>query len=277
MKKKVYIILVIILVLIIFAGIITNYIDSSKVTTNHEPKFCIKIISNDGRKVTYWGLGYKVIRYVGISPNEPYESNIGTKMGSWFMEYELSEAYNIEIEYEGETITVTNIKEIGIIENILVNSKYNNELCDGINTHKITINDDVYYIKEYCKEIQKDSKQATISEEDLETINKIISNNKSQKVSTFTRTYNVLNIAESNDEEYLYLTIRQFQEEEIKTIKVQNDLANNVKIGNSYEFIFQYTDNIIEDNIEAIFENAILIEIKETDKQGLEQIQDLVE
>lgn len=32
----------------------------------------------------------KVIRYVGVSPNEPYESNIGAKMGSWFMKYELS-------------------------------------------------------------------------------------------------------------------------------------------------------------------------------------------
>lgn len=39
--------------------------------------------------MTYWGLGYKVIRYVGVSPNEPYESNIGVKMGNWFMKYKL--------------------------------------------------------------------------------------------------------------------------------------------------------------------------------------------
>ena len=41
--------------------------------------------------MTYWGLGYKVIRYVGVSPNEPYENNIGVKMGSWFMRYELEQ------------------------------------------------------------------------------------------------------------------------------------------------------------------------------------------
>ena len=45
---------------LITMGIITNYIDSGRVTTGHEPKYCIKIVNNDGSKVTYWGLGYKV-------------------------------------------------------------------------------------------------------------------------------------------------------------------------------------------------------------------------
>ena len=172
MKKKICIGIGILIV----AGIITNYADTGRVTTGHEPKYCIKVVSHDGSKVTYWGLGYKVIRYVGVSPNEPYENNIGTKMGSWFMKYELPESDTVEIEYEGKTITITDIKDIGTIENILVNSKYNNEICNGINTHKIILNNDVYYIKESCKEIQKGNKQAIISTEDLETINNIIFN-----------------------------------------------------------------------------------------------------
>ncbi len=176
MKKKICIGVGIFLMVLIVAGIITNYADSGMVTTGHEPKYCIKIVSNDGNKVTYWGLGYKVIRYVGVSPKEPYESNIGVKMGSWFMKYELPKSKVIEIEYGGQIITITDIKDIGIIENILVNSKYHNEMCLGINTHKIIFNNDVYYIKEDCKEIQKGDKQATISTEDLETINNIISN-----------------------------------------------------------------------------------------------------
>lgn len=174
-NRKLFIIGIAIVFIFIIAGMLTNYIDSGKVTTNHEPKFCIKTISNDGSKVTYWGLGYKVIRYVGVSPNEPYENNIGAKMGSWFMKYELPKVENIQIDYEGQTVNITNIKDIGIIENILLNSKYNNEICDGINTHKITLNNEIYYIKESCKEIQKGEKQAKISDEDLETINKIIS------------------------------------------------------------------------------------------------------
>ena len=89
MKKKICIGVWIFLIILIVAGIITNYADSGRVTTGHEPKYCIKIVSNDGSKVTYWGLGYKVIRYVGVSPNEPYESNIGVKMGNWSMKDEL--------------------------------------------------------------------------------------------------------------------------------------------------------------------------------------------
>ena len=87
--KKICISIGIVLIVLIAMGIITNYIDSGRVATGHEPKYCIKIVNNDGSKVTYWGLGYKVIRYVGVSPNEPYESNIGVKMGNWFMKYKL--------------------------------------------------------------------------------------------------------------------------------------------------------------------------------------------
>ncbi len=181
MKKKIGIGIGIFLILLIILGIITNYADGGRVSTGHEPKYCIKVVSNDGSKVTYWGLGYKVIRYVGVSPNEPYESNIGAKMGSWFMDYELPKSNTIEIEYEGQTITITDMKDIGTIENILLNSKYDGEICDGINTHKIVLNNEIYYIKESCKEIQKGDKQATISAEDLELINNIISKmNKEQ-------------------------------------------------------------------------------------------------
>ena len=263
MKKKIGISIGILVIVLIVAGIITNYSDSARVTTGHEPKCCIKVVSNDGSKVTYWGLGYKVVRY-------------------WFMKYELPKADIIEIEYEGQTITITDIKDIGIIENILLNSKYNGEICNGINTHKIILNKDIYYIKESCKEIQKGDKQATISTEDLETINNIISQNKTNEINsiaesyTFTKTYNVVNVADSNDENYLYLTIRKFQDEEVKTVKVQRSLANTVEKENNYEFTFQYTNNIAEDNIESIFANTMLIAIKKTDKQGLEQVQDSI-
>lgn len=178
MKKKIGIGIGIFVIILIIIGIITNYADSGRITTGHEPKYCIKVVSNDGNKVTYWGLGYKVIRYVGVSPNEPYESNIGAKMGNWFMKYELPKTDIIEIEYEGQIITITDIKDIGTIENILINSKYDNEICKGINTHKITLNNEVYYIKESCKEIQKGDKQSKIADEDLKEIKSIIDNNK---------------------------------------------------------------------------------------------------
>ena len=193
MKKKISVILGIILMSIVILGIITNYADSGRVTTGHEPKYCIKIVSDDGSKVTYYGLGYKVIRYVEISPNEPYENNIGTKMGNWFINYDLPKADIIEIEYEGQKITITDAKEVGIIKNILLNSKYNNEICQGINTYKIRLNSDIYYIKEDCKEIQKGDKQAIISIDDLNTINNII--------------FNKMDNIQSEEEQFFYVKI----------------------------------------------------------------------
>ena len=87
MKK----IISIILILFLIIGLITNYVDGNRVSKGKKPRFCIDIVSEDGSKVTYWGLGYKVIRYVGVSPNEPFENSIGVKIGSWFMKYELRE------------------------------------------------------------------------------------------------------------------------------------------------------------------------------------------
>ena len=211
MKKKICIVAGITLIILIVAGIITNYADSGRVTTGHEPKYCIKIVSNDGSKVTYWGLGYKVIRYVGVSTNEPYENNIGAKMGSWFMNYELPKSNIIEIEYEGQTITITDIKDIGTIENILLNSKYDGEICDGINTHKIVLNNEIYYIKESCKEIQKGDKQATISAEDLELINNIIS--KMNKEQGKNENYFYGKIIEATNK---YIIVEPNKEEEVR-------------------------------------------------------------
>ena len=100
MKKKVTITIIVVIIILFVAGIITNYMDSARVRTGYEPKYCIKIVSYDGNKVTYWGLGYKVIRYVGVSPNEPYKNNIGVKMGNWFMTYSLDENGNKEEKRE---------------------------------------------------------------------------------------------------------------------------------------------------------------------------------
>lgn len=99
MKKSLIIIISVILIIIIF-GIFTSCYDKSRVNNNLEPKFTIKIINKEGNKITYWGLGYKVIRYVGVSPNEPFKNNIGVKFGSWFMEYELPQKNDDSKKYE---------------------------------------------------------------------------------------------------------------------------------------------------------------------------------
>ena len=87
-KNKCLIIITIIIVLLL-TGLVTSYIDSARVRNRVEPKFTIKIVSENGNKITYWGLGYKVIRYTSVSPNEPYKNSRGIKYGNWFMKYNL--------------------------------------------------------------------------------------------------------------------------------------------------------------------------------------------
>ena len=118
MKKKILIIIGIILAILVIAGLTTSYADSARVRNGVEPRFTIKIVSEDGNKVTYLGLGYKVVRYPSVSPNEPYKNNRGIKMGSWFMKYDLpkeeenqiltlsfelnNKTYTYNIEYDSE-------------------------------------------------------------------------------------------------------------------------------------------------------------------------------
>ena len=89
MKKKVLIIIGIVVAILVVAGLVTSYMDSARVRNGVEPKFVVKITTDGGNKVTYWGLGYKVVRYPSVSPNEPYKNNRGVKYSSWFMRYEL--------------------------------------------------------------------------------------------------------------------------------------------------------------------------------------------
>lgn len=91
MKKKVFIISSIIIIVLVISALVTSYADSARVRNAVEPIHTIKIVSENGNKVTYWGLGYKIIRYPSVSPKEPYKNNRGVKYGSWFMNYELTD------------------------------------------------------------------------------------------------------------------------------------------------------------------------------------------
>ena len=176
MKKKGFIITICVLVVLIIASLITKYIDTANVSTGHEPECCIKIVSQDGGKVTYWGLGYKVVRYVGVSPNEPYESNIGVKMGSWFMKYEDPTNVILDVKSFGtnNTFQISKKADVDFVANLLKYSKYTDEPCDGIIDYAITYDDYTYNVLISCKEIRKGNKQAKISDKDMEELERIL-------------------------------------------------------------------------------------------------------
>ena len=146
MKKKGFIITVSVLLILIVASLIAKYIDTANVSTGHEPEYCIKIVSRDGGKVTYWGLGYKVVRYVGVSPDDPYEDNIGVKMGSWFMKYEDPRNVILDVKNFGDnsTFQIREKADVDFVANLLKYSKYIDEPCDGIIDYAITYDDYTY-------------------------------------------------------------------------------------------------------------------------------------
>jgi len=176
MKKKGLIITISILLILIVASLITKYIDTANVSTGHEPECCIKIVSHDGGKVTYWGLGYKVVRYVGVFPDEPYEDNIGVEMGSWFMIYEKPTNGILDVKSYGtnNTFKVSDKADVDFITNLLKNSKYINEPCDGIADYAITYDNYTYDILISCSEIKKGNKQAKISDKDMDELERIL-------------------------------------------------------------------------------------------------------
>ena len=176
MKKKDLIITILVLIILIIASLITKYIDTANVSTGHEPECCIKIVSQDGGKVTYWGLGYKVVRYVGVSPDEPYKSNIGVKMGNWFMNYEKPTNVVLDVKSfrENKTFKVSDKADVEFITNLLKHSKYIDEPCDGIIDYAITYDDFAYDVLISCCEIRKGNKQAKISDKDMKELERIL-------------------------------------------------------------------------------------------------------
>lgn len=174
MKKKLFIILSVLIVLLISTSLITSYIDSARVRNAVEPKHTVKIVSEDGSKVTYWGLGYKVIRYPSVSPNEPYKNNRGVKYGSWFMKYEPSDntEKNVIIDIcdrtEQENISCDTAFEkfyedqkneyyFNVIKSQYITVTYNNgtteDIVTAINAGRATLKDlDEFGIKYYTKQ-----------------------------------------------------------------------------------------------------------------------------
>lgn len=173
MNKKIFTRIGLTILILVVIGVAASYIDSGRVTTNHEPILTIKMIDSEGGKVTYWGLGYKAIRYVGVSPKEPYEMNIGAKMGSWFMKYELPNE-SITIEYGDKRVVIDDHNDLGYLKNILENSRYELPTCDGVVSFKIILSGQAYYLKENCQALIKGDKQSEVSDSDMDAILKII-------------------------------------------------------------------------------------------------------
>ncbi len=104
---------------------------------------------------------------------------------------------------------------------------------------------------------------------------------------TFVRTYKIKNVEEYNQQQYtedgipvsygnsFEVTLEQFQGE-TETVIINNIWDIKLEKEKVYEFeLMLYEDHKeIEDNIKYIFKNSNIIDIRETNKVGLEQLQE---
>ena len=181
MKKGIKVLLIILGVIIIL-GLIFFAVDYSRVQRQETPIFCINYATaNDGGTNEYLGLGYKVIDFNRVNGYDEM------KIGSWLMKYEdFEKEYNNYIDDTNITIkgyiNLPNITIEGedalILKQILSDFVYDGELCNGIYSYEIIINDEEHYmVKRDCKAIEKGDKQADITEEQLNSIEEIIEKN----------------------------------------------------------------------------------------------------
>lgn len=108
----------------------------------------------------------------------------------------------------------------------------------------------------------------------LITIIFIIKNTKEEideNNCTVIRTYYIDNVGKSNDENYLYITIHEFQVEGTYTLKLPMTISKNLEVGASYEFTFKTTDEYIKATTDKLFSNSEVINLKYSDKVGLDR------
>lgn len=80
----------------------------------------------------------------------------------------------------------------------------------------------------------------------------------------FTRTYRLLLITPTKNEDDFYVTLQNT--EGVQTVLVNNEEKLELEEGQIYEFVFRKGNSIIEDTIQSIFDNTDLVEIKKTDR-----------
>ena len=187
MKKGIKV-LFIVLGVIIILGLIFFAIDYNRVQKQEKPLFCIQYpagVIRDGGTIEYFGLGYKVIDFNMLNGYDEI------KIGSWFMKYEdfenefnnyISNTKVIVNGYDNmPNITITG-EDALILKQILNEFTYDGELCDGIYSYEIIIDDVEHYkVKRDCMAIERENKQTEITKIDLESIENIIENNINNK------------------------------------------------------------------------------------------------
>src|SRR5699024_11883737 len=89
----------------------------------------------------------------------------------------------------------------------------------------------------------------------------------------FVRTYFVEMIKESDDGVDYTVVLSEYLSDDLTTVRLDKDIATDLKVGFYYEFTFKTYQAYIDTDIENIFDENEVVSVKETDKVGVNQIQ----
>lgn len=153
------------------------------------------------------------------SANEVFELNKRVQeLEEELQEYKSSFTAKIIHVDETEIKTLTNANKL---KDKLESLEYNNEICQGIADYVLECYDGtIYYIKSECKGIQKDGKEAVLSDEEMEQIKGLILN------------HNINGEFAIEDESNINTTTNTTINT-INSINITNTTSNNTKVTGS--------------------------------------------
>lgn len=154
-SKKTLIGAIAFVVVLTILGLLFNIIDTKRVEEGEKPIFTINIYNQDGSKITYWGLGYKVISYPGVSPLEPFKST-ESKKGSWFMKFDKLNSEK-ETKHSNRIDSIDKFYSISLtrnndIRNLPKEYKMEDALKDGVYVNSISLDKAEDFLKDYRNE-----------------------------------------------------------------------------------------------------------------------------
>ena len=83
---------------------------------------------------------------------------------------------------------------------------------------------------------------------------------------SFSKKYYVLDITDSNDSKFTYLTLKSVDSSEVDTVKIMSSYLTDVTIGSYYIFDFSSTNDAVDTTIKKVFENNSILKIREYDE-----------
>ena len=212
-----------------------------------------------------------------------------------------TEVMQEELVMNEDTIFIGNISDYVVdnsLENVLVEYRYyplGNKMATNIHKEDDFVYLDwslekIYLRQELLSHFINDLKEKkvynyyieptiviTANEQNIEIIKenrqKYYQNETNYSSCDFVRTYFVEMIKESDDGEDYTVVLSEYLSDDLTTVRLDKNIANNLQVGFYYEFTFKTYQAYIDTDIENIFDENEVVSVKETDKVGVNQIQ----